>query len=102
MTKYAKPFSMGLLMGAMMLWMIHGQMTGQSTLSGWALVLFIAVHLVLIAALIVAAFFAARLSPKMRGLLARLHRPSLLHVAVMLCGAATLALAAHLIIHGVS
>ena len=95
-----KPIVMGGLMGIMMLWMLHGQMTSTSALAGWALVAFIGVHVALIAAAIGAGLFAARLSPKMRAMLARMHRPSFHHIALMLIGMIASAGLVHLYMHG--
>ena len=61
---------------------------------------FVGAHVVLAVVLIVASLLAARLSPALKERLARLHRPSLRHVAVMLLGAMVSAGLVHLIIHG--
>ena len=96
-----RPLAMGLLMGPMMLWMIHGQMTGTAQ-SGWAAAAFIGAHLVIFAVIVSGAVFAARLSPRLQTILARLHRPSLKHFGAMLLGAVTSALAVHLWLHGIA
>ena len=95
-----KPLGMGLLMGPMMLWMIHGQMTGTAQ-SGWAIAAFVGAHLLIIAVLVTGAVFAARLSPRMHAVLDRLHRPSLAHLAGMLMGLAISGLVVHFWLHGV-
>ena len=95
-----RPLGMGLLMGPMMLWMIHGQLTG-TTQSGWATAAFVGAHLLIIAALITGAVFAARLSPWMHSVLDRLHRPSLSHVTAMLVGLVVSVLVVHFWQHGV-
>lgn len=100
MSRNLKPFAMGLAMGAMMLWMVHGQMVSQSQLSKWTIVLFVGAHLVVIAIAAVLAIFAARLSPRTASILNRLHRPSLAHVTWMIAGAAVTVALAHLVIHG--
>ena len=95
-----KPFILGGLMGLMMIWMVHGQMTGTSALAGWALVAFIGMHVALAIVVICAGLFAARLSPRARAALARLHHPSLHHIALMVVGMGASAGAVHLFIHG--
>ena len=95
-----KPLAMGALMGLMMLWMLHGQLTGDSSLSGTALAAFVGVHAALAAALIAGALFATRLSPRAQTWLDRLHRPSLRHLRLMLMGATLSAGAVHIWIHG--
>ena len=94
-----KPMIMGALMGVMMLWMLHGALMGDGV-RGWALIAFVAAHVVLAAVVIAAGLFAARLSPRARMLIDRLHRPSLRHVGVMLLAAAASAGVIHLILHG--
>lgn len=96
-----RPLAMGLLMGPMMLWMIHGQMTGTAP-SGWAAAAFIGAHLVILAAVVSGAVFAARMSPRLQTFAARLHRPSLKHFGAMLSGAAMSALAVHFWLHGIA
>ena len=95
-----KPVVLGGLMGAMMIWMVHGQMTGTSALAGWALGAFIGVHVVLIAAAIGAGLFAACLSPNLRVRLSRLHRPSVHHIALMLVGMVGSVAVVHVYMHG--
>ena len=97
-----RPLAMGALMGAMMLWMLHGVLTGESTLSGPALAIFVGMHLALAVVLIGAALFAARLSPQLRALLARLHRPSLHHLLWMLAGATGAMTLTHFTLHGIA
>lgn len=95
-----RPLAMGLLMGPMMLWMIHGQMTG-SAQSGWAAAAFVGAHLLILAAIVAGAVFAARLSPRMHAVSARLHRPSLAHLGAMLSGFAISGLVVHFLLHGI-
>ncbi|MCF2906531.1 hypothetical protein L0666_16175 [Octadecabacter sp. CECT 8868] len=95
-----KPVMMGALMGLMMIWMLHGLITGDSQLSGSAQTVFIGAHVVLVLVALSAALFSTRLSPRLRGWMDRLHRPSLHHFAAMLGGAAMVVGAIHLSIHG--
>ena len=59
-------------------------------------------NLALLALILAATLFAARLSPELRERLARVHRPSLRHFTTMLASAAVAAGCVHLFIHGVS
>ena len=93
------PFFMGAAMGLMMLWMLHGQLTGDSAQSGVALTVFVGAHVLAAGAVIAGGVYAARLSPALRRRLARLHRPSWRHLLLMLAGAAMSAGAAHIWIH---
>ena len=102
MNKAYKPFAMGAAMAPMMLWMLHGQLTGSNTMSGPALVIFVGAHLLIVAILVGATFLTARLSPRLRPLLARMHRPSLQHFLRMLGGAALTAGAIHIAFHGIA
>lgn len=95
-----KPIIMGALMGLMMLWMMHGALTGQSDLGLGALVVFVVAHVAIVLVLIGLAMFGARLSPKLRAWTGRLHRPSYAHLIVMLAGAVVAVGAAHLLLHG--
>ena len=100
MSGIGRPMAMGAGMGLMMLWMVHGMMTGDANLGGWALVGFIGVHLVLVVVVGAAGYFASRLSPRARVVVARLHRPNLRHLAVMVAGAFGAVIVAHLSLHG--
>ena len=95
-----KPLVMGALMGLMMLWMVHGQLTGETSLSGIALITFIGGHILFAAVIIGAWLFATRLSPAARKWLGQLHRPSPRHLGAMLLGASLSAGAVHIWIHG--
>jgi hypothetical protein len=95
------PITMGALMGLMMLWMLHGALTGNGT-SAMALVIFIGAHLLGVALLLGAVFFAARLAPQLQVQLNRLHRLSVRHVGLMLGSASTAIAAVHLAIHGMA
>ncbi len=93
--KLGLPVAMGLIMGPMVLWMIHGAATGNG-LSGWALLAFVGAHLVVVGVILGAGIVAARLAP---GLRHRRHRPSLGHVGLMGASAVASASLVHLI-HG--
>lgn len=99
LSKYIPPLIMGLLMGPMMLWMLHGVLTGGGVSTVAALV-FVGMHVVAVLVALGTAFWAARLSPRMRAWLTRVHRPSARHAAVMLGSAAVAALLTHSIVHG--
>jgi hypothetical protein len=62
----------------------------------------IGVHLLLINAVIMGGLFAARLSPSLKRLIDRLHRPSFGHFFAMLVGAIGSAGIVHLALHGVT
>ncbi|KQI69147.1 hypothetical protein AN189_06115 [Loktanella sp. 3ANDIMAR09] len=96
------PWIMGaFFMEPMMLWMLHGPLTGQASTGGaWAAILFVAAHVVVAALLMGGALMAARLSPRARGFLSRLHLPSLRHVGTMLIAAAMSASVIHVTLHG--
>jgi len=51
------------------------------------------------AAVVIAAVFATRLSPRARTWVSRLHRPSWRHVGLMLTGAAISAGSVHVAVH---
>jgi len=95
-----KPMIMGAVMAPMMLLMLHGQLTAETSATTWAAILFIGAHVALALAALALALFAARLSPALRQQLLRLHRPSLGHVGQMLAGMVLSAASLHLIIHG--
>ena len=95
------PMTTGALMGPMMLWMLHSALTGND-MSAMTLMVFIGAHLLFVAVLFVAFFFATRLAPKRQLQLNRLHRPSVRHVGLMLGSATTVAAAVHLAIHGMA
>jgi len=96
----SKPIFMGALMGPMMLWMMHGMLSGETNMGFIALVIFVAAHFVVAGIAFGAALFAARLSPRVRAWAARLHRPSLTHVGAMIGSAALAAGIVHLYVHG--
>lgn len=94
------PLLMGPLMGAIMLWMLHGFLTGESTLSGPALAVFIGAHVAVLVVVLGAGLFAARLSPRVRNWMARVHRPSWRHMGAMMGSAVASAAVVHVIVHG--
>ncbi len=100
MTIQAKPLAMGGLMGLMMLWMLHGQLA-ENTTSTPALLVFVGAHVVIITLLLGASIFAARLSPRLRHMIDKMHRPSFWHLGWMFAGAAGSAGTIHFAIHGV-
>ena len=77
MSVFAKPMPiiMGALMGLMMMWMLHGAMTGDAGITGWALIAFLGAHLAIALIIAVAVVFAARFSPRSHAWINRLHRP---------------------------
>ncbi|AKS45106.1 hypothetical protein SAMN05444287_0194 [Octadecabacter temperatus] len=97
---HTKPIVMGGLMGLMMMWMLHSALTGDGTLGAGALIAFVAAHVVFAAVVIGGALFAARLSPRARQFMDRLHRPSLRHIGVMMAAALSVAGLVHLVVHG--
>jgi len=99
-SNHMKPMIMGGLMGLMMMWMLHGALTGDGAIGAGALIAFVAAHAVVAAVAIGMAVFAARLSPRIRQFIDRLHRPSVSHVTAMLTSAAVVALVLHFGVHG--
>jgi hypothetical protein len=102
MSVFSKPMPIiiGALMGLMMMWMLHGALTGESGVTGWALIAFVTAHVAIIIVVLFAVIFATRLSPRAHAWINRLHRPSLRHVAAMLGSAIIVAGALHLGVHG--
>ena len=91
----AMPVGMGALMGLVMLWMLHGMLTGQGHAGG---ALFVLAHVAVLLVLALAFVVARRgQSAWAQGMLK--HRPSLRHVALMMGSALTTAGVIHLI-HG--
>ena len=83
--KHVLPLTIGALRGAAMLAMSHDAiLVGQSP---WALLAFAALHLIIPLVLLSAALLLRKHFPAMAARLVRVHRPSLAHVAVMICGA---------------
>ncbi|MEJ6399084.1 hypothetical protein [Yoonia sp. 208BN28-4] len=101
MSMHKLPVLMGAAMGLMMMWMLHASHATGATTGQMALFAFVAGHLVLVAVVIAAGIFAARLSPRMRAWMSRLHRPSLGHIGLMAVGMAAGAVVIHLYQHGV-
>lgn len=100
MIQSLRPVAMGAVMAPMMLWMLHGQMTTGGGLFDWAVIGFVGAHVGLVLAVIFGAVFAARLSPRAKAVIDRLHRPSLRHIGLMLIGMAVAAGLTHLAVHG--
>lgn len=94
-----KPVIMGSLMGLMMMWMLHGALTG-GTMAAGALLAFVAAHVLIAGVLAGVVWLGVRLSPRMQKFAARLHRPSLHHIGAMFGSAAVVAGAVHLVAHG--
>ena len=99
--KQVLPILMGLVMGPVMLWMLHGFLLGDGN-SALAAIIFVLAHLGVAAVVFVAAFLAARFAPRLRARLSLLHRPSLRHIGTMLGSAAGAALLIHFVIHGLA
>ena len=90
-----KPFAIGAVMAAMMLWMGHARiMSGEVDLTAGA-VLFAAAHLVLVAVVLGLALFVPRVRQVLRG-----HRPRLGHVALMVAGMLVASSVIHGVMHG--
>ncbi len=94
------PAVMGAAMGLMMMWMLHGALTGDTSIGAMALVAFIGAHVVLVAVAVAAVWIGARWSPRIQRLTARLHRPSVSHITTMLASAVIVAGLLHLSVHG--
>lgn len=90
------PLAMGAGMGLMMLWMVHMQLTGDSTRSMGALVIFVGAHVAVLAVALALPFVA---SARLRRVLDRVHRPSVHHIMLMLTGALLAAGLAHVLLH---
>ena len=97
MTRLAKPAIAGAVMGLMMLWMLHGQLTGEATAA--APLAFVAAHVVVLVVVLAAGLLGARLSPRARGWMARLHRPGFRHMGAMMGSAFVTAGLVHML-HG--
>ncbi|MFL4468660.1 hypothetical protein ACERZ8_01760 [Tateyamaria armeniaca] len=101
MTRHSlMPFVMGAVMGLVMLWMLHMQITGEGDQSIAALVVFAAAHVGALAAILVVPLFAARRLAWVRRLAKHMHRPRLSQAVYMLAGAVFAAAITHVIIHG--
>ncbi|MCF2869659.1 hypothetical protein L0664_01150 [Octadecabacter sp. G9-8] len=94
-----KPVIMGGLMGLMMMWMLHGAVTGDGMAAG-ALIAFVGAHLALVVIAGAVIWAGTRFSPRVVRVLSRLHRPSRSHVMVMLASAIVVAGVVHLSAHG--
>ncbi|WP_299703987.1 hypothetical protein [uncultured Tateyamaria sp.] len=91
------PTCLGLVMGAMMLFMLHRQIMSPEPLDLTALLVFVGAHAVAALVLLAAPFIA---SPRLRAWLARVHRPSRQHATLMLGGAALGGAMLHVFLHG--
>lgn len=91
----AVPGLMGVAMGVMTLWMLHGVLTGEGV--GPGLAFFFAHAAVIAAAGLLAAAGLHRKVPALARMLQ--HRPSARHMGAMVCAAFVTALTLHLI-HG--
>ena len=96
------PVTLGAIMGAMMLWMLHSQIMTGDSVSDWGPLLFVGAHVaVAILALGIARFGLSRFAT-VRRIMPRMHRPSLNHMGVMLSSAVGAAMALHVLLHGVA
>ncbi len=95
-----KPMILGILMGLLMLGMMHMALTADTKLGGLALAGFIAAHVFVLVALGFATLFAARLSPRMRAMISRIHKPGFAHFSQMAFAAGAAVLLVHLTLHG--
>lgn len=93
-----KQVAMGGLMGLMMIWMIHGWMTGDSGLVGWALLGFIGMHVAIVVVALTLGAWVARMSPRLQRIFS--HRPSMHHVSLMIAGMLTSGAIVHVAVHG--
>lgn len=93
------PTLMGAAMGAMMLFMLHGVLTGNTELSGLGLAVFIAAHGVVVLGVMGLGLLSVSRFPRLKIWLSRVHRPNLRHVCTMFASAAATAGIIHLI-HG--
>ena len=91
---------MGALMGVMMLWMLHGAISGGNTVGAMALIGFIGAHVALLLIALGAGVFAARMSPRLQGWIDQMHKPSLPHVGAMFGTAVVFIGVVHLAGHG--
>lgn len=90
-----KPFLIGAVMAAMMLWMGHARlMSGEVDLTA-GVVLFALAHVAVIVAVLAVALVVPRVRRVLRG-----HRPSIGHVAGMLAGMVVTAGSVHAVMHG--
>ena len=89
------PALIGCAMALMFLWMGHDTFMAGTGGPGRAGLLFILMHVGALLGMAVAAFFV----PGFRGL-ARAHRPSARHLAVMLLAMGTTLATSHVILHG--
>ncbi|MEO1537599.1 MAG: hypothetical protein AAFR73_07685 [Pseudomonadota bacterium] len=91
-----KPFGLGAVMAAMMLWMGHEQIMSDDFDVSAGAVLFVLSHVVVLAAIIGLALVVPSLRRALRS-----HRPNPRHVVVMMAGAFAAGGAIHAVMHGV-
>ncbi|MEM9579792.1 MAG: hypothetical protein AAF891_03830 [Pseudomonadota bacterium] len=96
---HAKPLIMGAAMGAMMLWMLHGFLTGDAELSHYGALAFLGAHVAAIGGIALLTVLGAKRNERVAALMGKLHRPTLGHTGAMLISAFSIALLIHLI-HG--
>lgn len=90
-----KPFGIGALMAATMLWMLHEPiMSGTLSLSQGGMG-FVLAHVAVVVGIGALGLFI----PRLRGVL-RHHRPGLSHVAAMLLGLLVAGGGIHIVLHG--
>lgn len=99
MSLHLKPTLMGAAMGLMMLWMMHDSLMRQDA-DVTALLVFTGLHVLVFEAIAVATLFGSRLSPTLKRVVAKLHRPSRKHIASMLVGMGAAITLTHLFVHG--
>ena len=91
------PILIGAGMGPIMLWMMHDTLVSGAT--PLAALAFVGAHVAIAALLVAAVLLGPAISPRWRARIARLHRPSAGHLALMLSSAAATAGFVHMI-HG--
>lgn len=92
------PIGMGMMMGAMGLWMFHNAQTGDADSSAIGAAVFVLAHVVVVAVALLAAVLVRKGRAPWAVRFVR-HRPSLGHLGVMLGTALLTALVIHLV-HG--
>ncbi|WP_293443472.1 hypothetical protein [Planktotalea sp.] len=88
---------MGTFMGAMMLMMLHGFLTGEANAFSWATAVFVGAHIVVVLLAVSVVSFGLTRFAWIKKITDRLHRPSTKHVLVMLLSAGFTALFIHLL-----
>lgn len=93
-----KQVAMGGLMGLMMIWMIHGWMTGDNGLAGWALLGFVGAHVAIVVVALKLGAWVSRRSPRLQRVFS--HSPSMHHLSLMIAGIFASGTIVHLTMHG--